>query len=960
MPASSSFRLRSFLRVAVPVVVATVFVSLAIMNIALVKTWTGEVEDGVLWAQQGSRVVAIEVAAGHPGARAGIVSGDVLREIEGATVARAVDVAPRLSRAGSGRTLRYLVDQSTGTRTVSVTLETTPTVRQGLYYSLALVGVLTIIVGASVRLRRPHDLATLHFFWLSVAFFGVLAFTPSGRYDRLDYFFDWADLVARLLLPPLFLHFALVFPDRPAAWVRSTAGRLGLVAIYLPAAVLGALRVLVLTRVIAGEDASATLARIEWLAYAYLAVCLVGGLGLMTSALRQLRSVTAERQLRWIAWGSMVGAVPFVLLYVGPLLAGRTPAAAEYSAVLLGAVPLAFASALVRYRLMDIEVIIKRAFGVLAVVLVLALIYLGTLQLVGAILGTDSERSSFWALLATLVVALVAPSLWNAIQTALDRLYYRDRYDYRRALVAFARDLNSDLDLERLSRKLVDRVRDTLGVDRIALYLHAEGSSPRWFLPGTVAGFEAAPPAIDPHTTLGARLALGQTVVIDDAVASRRLPPDETAQWQQAGLNGFVPCVSNDTTIAALAFGQRPHGEPLSTEDIALLGAVAAQAATALQNARLYDQLSVKARELERLRQFSDSVVESLSDGLVVVDRDDRVLRWNRQMETLAGVLRQDAIGREVADLFDHAFLETLRAARRDDPGGAALYRLPMAVHRPGDKQALLVNVAVAPFQTADNLQAGWIIVVEDVTERANLEEQLRLSEKMAAIGLLAAGVAHEVNTPLTGISSFTQLLLDKSAPDDPRTALLEKIEQQTFRAAKIVTSLLNLAKPASGETRVLEINAVIADVLGLLEHQFKMNRIQVRRHLASTPVLVRGVEYKLQQVFLNLFLNARDAMPRGGWLSITTAVSGDEALVEVADTGVGIPAENLARIYDPFFTTKPEGRGTGLGLSVTYGIVQEHGGSLVCDSDEQQGTRFRLVLPAVAEAVEMKAGGDV
>jgi signal transduction histidine kinase len=121
--------------------------------------------------------------------------------------------------------------------------------------------------------------------------------------------------------------------------------------------------------------------------------------------------------------------------------------------------------------------------------------------------------------------------------------------------------------------------------------------------------------------------------------------------------------------------------------------------------------------------------------------------------------------------------------------------------------------------------------------------------------------------------------------------------------------------------------------------------------------VLVRGVEYKLQQVFLNLFLNARDAMPKGGWLSITTAVSDSEALVELSDTGIGIPSEHIARIYDPFFTTKAEGRGTGLGLSVTYGIVQEHGGTLTCESDISHGTRFRLVLPVADRAARDTAG---
>jgi hypothetical protein len=408
--------------------------------------------------------------------------------------------------------------------------------------------------------------------------------------------------------------------------------------------------------------------------------------------------------------------------------------------------------------------------------------------------------------------------------------------------------------------------------------------------------------------------------------------------------------VSNDVTIAVLATGRRAHGEPLSSEDMTLLGAVAAQAATALENARLYQQLSGKADEIERLRQFGDSVVESLTDGLIVVDLDDRILRWNRRMEALMGRARAHVLGRGLDGIFSRPFVETLAAARREVPEGTTLFRVPIEDAVPGEERDLLVNVAVSPFQTDGASQAGWIIVLEDVTERANLEEQLRLSEKMAAIGLLAAGVAHEVNTPLTGISTFTQMLLERSAADDPKTQLLEKIEQQTFRAAKIVNSLLNLARPSDGETGPVDLNLVIGDITALLEPQFKMAKIQVRREFGSPAVVVRGIEYKLQQVFLNLLLNARDAMPKGGWVSISTAVDGNEGIVEVSDTGVGIPSEHIARIYDPFFTTKPEGRGTGLGLSVTYGIVREHGGTLACDSDVGQGTRFRLALPMMLD----------
>jgi PAS domain S-box-containing protein len=938
--------LRPLVRVALPVAMAAVLVCLAVVNVALVKTWPGELEDGVLWAREGSNVVAVEVADDTAAARAGIAPRDVLLLVDGHEIQAPADVSQML-KAAPGAAHEYVVKHAAVERPVVIHLELSPTVAHGLYYSLALVGILALVVGASVRLRRPHDPATLHFFWLSVAFFGVLAFTPSGRYDRLDYFFEWADMTARLALPPLFLHFALIFPERPHPWARSAVGRRLLPCFYVPAVVLGVTRILVVTGRL-GRPSIMALERVELLAYAYLALCLVGGLGLMLRALTRLRSVTARRQLRWIVWGSTVGAVPFVALYVVPLLFGRTLPPAEYSAVLLGCIPLAFASAIVRYRLMDIEVIIKKALGMAAVVLLLAAIYGGTLWLVSLVLGANNDQSSFWALLATLIVALVAPWLWKAIQTALDRLYYRDRYDYRRALMSFARELNSDLDLDRLSTRLVDRVHQTFGVDRIALFLSAEEGDGGRFGPVASAGFvERFDRAIRPGTVLGTRLVAGQTVAVDDPVPARRLSGAEAAEWRETGLYSFVPCVSNEATIAVIATGRRAHGEPLSSEDMTLLAAVAAQAATALENARLYNQLSGKATEIQRLHQFSDSVLESLTDGLVVVDLEMRVLRWNRRMEALTGIASERALGERIDVLFGAPFVETLQAAWVASPHGTTLYRLPLeCAPDGGEPRVLLMNTGVSPFRTSAAEQAGWIIVLEDVTERAHLEEQLRLSEKMAAIGLLAAGVAHEVNTPLTGISSFTQMLLDRAEDNDPKKQLLEKIEQQTFRAAKIVNSLLNLARPSGGEAGPVDVNLVINDVIALLEHQFRMSKIQVRKSLASSEVIVRGVEYKLQQVFLNLFLNARDAMPKGGWLSISTAVDGGEAVVEVADTGVGIPSEHLARIYDPFFTTKSEGRGTGLGLSVTYGLVQEHGGRLTCESDVAEGTRFRLTLP--------------
>jgi hypothetical protein len=354
------------------------------------------------------------------------------------------------------------------------------------------------------------------------------------------------------------------------------------------------------------------------------------------------------------------------------------------------------------------------------------------------------------------------------------------------------------------------------------------------------------------------------------------------------------------------------------------------------------------------MRQFSENILESLNDGLAVLDRNGRVVRWNRPMEELHGARHEDAVGRALSDLFDGDVVSLLREA----PDGAAYYKIPLASrHQP--PRRLLVNIGMTPLRDSHAAVVGTIVIVEDISSRVQLEEQLQISEKMASIGLLAAGVAHEVNTPLTGISSFTQMLLEGANADDPKTAVLEKIERQTFRAAKIVNGLLNLARPAQVDSGPCDVNTVINDVLSLLEHQFRTGSIQVRKELAPASPVVQGIEHKLQQVFLNLFLNARDAMPKGGWLTIVTRQERGAAVVEIADTGSGIPAEQLSRIYDPFFTTKAIGKGTGLGLSITYGIVQEHGGTISCDSQIGQGTRFSIRLPPAEALPQAVAAGQ-
>ena len=936
-------------------IVVGLLLALGIANIAL-RAQLHQVEDGVLWADRSEGVMAVEVAAGSPAATAGIKNGDVVLAINGAPIERRDEVEAYQRDGAVGTLLSYTLARLGTRQAVSISLALVPH-SSSMYFVLAAVGLVTLLVGGAVRLRRPGDQATLHFFWLCVAFFGAFTFSFNGPLDRLDWLFFWGDAVAMALVPPLLLHFTLEFPERPT---RSRPNWTDLLPIaYVPAVALIVAKVVLVMRGAAdGQAFSRSIDVVERAEHVYLVICTAASVGVLIHAFGQIKSETGQRQLRWIAWGTALGVGPFAVLYALPWAVGMNPPLAlQLTAIPLCVVPLTFASAIVRYRLRDVEVIIKRGLAYTAFLSAAAVLYFALLRTTGFFFASDSDEHNWIvALLATFVIVLLAQPVKDSVQNALDRVFYRDRYDYRRALLGFARDLNSDLDVMRLSQRLVSRIVETLGVDRMALMLADERSGD--FESIGAFGFPRAVSPLARDSSLVKRLDAGHTVALDDPIAAALFVAEEVEFWRDAGIDYFVPCIFEGGAIAVLALGRKDTDEPFNSEDLALLTSVAGQVATAIENGRLYRQLHLKAEELGRMREFNENILESLDDGLVVFDADERIVRWNRALEGFYGLPRVAAIGRQLSDVFDRAFVDALRAARRENPYGATLYRVPITRHsaatRDDDAQSLrlLVNATAVPLQgsagTAGQHVAGTILLIEDITDHVHLEEQLQISEKMASIGLLAAGVAHEVNTPLTGISSFTQMLLDGADPRDPKTVLLEKIEKQTFRAAKIVNGLLNLSRPGAGdnERAPVDLNAVITDVFSLLEHQFSVGKIKVRRELSPDPVVVPGSEHQLQQVFLNLFLNARDAMPRGGWLSVVTRTDGDSVVAEVSDTGSGIPSEHLARIYDPFFTTKVMGRGTGLGLSITYGIVREHQGTIRCDSAIGQGTRFTLTLP--------------
>jgi two-component system, NtrC family, sensor kinase len=902
--------------------------------------------DGVSWVDSDQGVRAWIVEPNGPGYRAGVREGDELRAIDGQPIKYGVDATKAVFNAGVWSQAQYDLVRN-GEPFKAVVVVGPQTDSGSLRHYLELVGLLYLFIGTFILLRRWTAPKSLHFYIFCLASFVLYTFSYTGKLNSFDWTIYWLNVAAWILQPALFLHFCLRFPQRPA-FARGRAYIYPL--LYVPGGLLLAAHLMVASNMLIFPF---PLLQVRWLLdrmeLIYLALYFLAGASVLEMSYRRSQVPLIKQQLKWVTRGTYLAVLPFAALYAIPYFLGFIPAPwMKLSALALVFLPLTFGYAIMRYRLMDVDIIFRRGVAYTLATATIVGLYFGLIALFADLFSTTLPNTGRggW-ILSVIIAAIIFQPMANWIQSRLDRFFNRERYDYRRTLLEFARELAAELHLARLLDRVVTRLAETLGVDRLAIFLVTPSQGVRLAKSRGLA--LSATPDLGFLNSSREEFEKGH-LFFDSTRHPFGFTPSEQETIEQLDLHYYLPFKMKEETLGYLGLGKTREGDFLSSEDVDLLRTIAGYVTIALENAQLYESLEQKARQYQALRDFNENIIESISVGVLACDLEHKIEAWNSPMEALYGLERSEAVGKRLEDVFPADLLATLPLLA--EPRRAeSFYKVRLSAR---DGRERIVNVTITPLVGKDETVIGRLISFNDLTERVNLEDQLMQSEKLSSIGLLAAGVAHEVNTPLAVITSQAQMLSRQLDADDPRSKTLEKITKQAFRASEIVNSLLKFSRVSGSEFSELDVNKIIRETLSLVEPMLKGSKISLNTQLTTALPAVYGNHGKLQQVFMNLIMNARDAMPRGGELTLATEAENGSVLVEVSDNGMGIPSEHLNKIFDPFFTTKSTSRGTGLGLAVSYGIIREHAGQIRVESVVGRGTSFRLEFPAARKEVNV------
>lgn len=906
---------RDWPRIARPVCGLLLLLALAPLAVGALRKFATFGRADVLLAAEsaGYRVLAVGVSARESNLRA----GDLLVLIDGSP---AVEVRRPSTRLADGAADVTLLRDG---RLVSVRSAPVPAPWDVRWIVLLVVGVGSLTAAAMAlwavpRAARPGANFAFAGFGLCLAL--VLGLTPA---PPVDGFFRLSTLVeeaARAFLPALLLAFVFTFP-RKARRVRPAL-------FFLPSAVLlaEAARIYLLPEGV--PDVALAVHRLDVAGAVWIGGAFVAAAVRLLVLSRRTIDLLTEKQVRFLVLGTAVGLAPVAVFGLLPFVFGTTiPVLTTLSLLPLLLVPAAFLASLLRYRLWDVEVLGREAAATIGAGVIGAALFAGA-QLLSRrpILSGLPYAGALVETAAGLAIALSVVPVRRSLSGALARLQYGERRTEREALLTVARELLAPRRIPEIGALLSERVSSGLGLSP-ALLLPVEGA----FVDASAV--DGGPPL--PLSELPPEVSRRPSRLSRHLLAASA--SSAVARLRRGGFRTLAPLAVSGRLLALFAVGDRDGRIPPSAEDVQLLESVLAPAALALEHARLYAELEREAERYRLLKEFHEDVVEGSAAAIAVTDGTGRLTNVNPALCRLLGLKEEELLGRPASEALPPGIPSQVGSARVAVPLGGA---------------ERVLDVAVSTFPGAGEGSASRVTVIQDSTEVARLEKALAERERLTALSALSAGVAHEVNTPLTGVASFARLLLDETSSEDPRRPLLEKIEQHAFRASRLIGSLLDLARGRPRDLLPVEPGELAREATRSLADEAATRGVSLAVTMPERLPRVAGHADALVQVLVNLVKNGLEAAsserPGSGHVTLGLREEPGRVLFEVVDDGPGLSVEERTRVFAPFYSTKSERGGVGLGLAIASDIIRSHGGTLTVDSEPGAGSRFTVSLPAL------------
>jgi two-component system, NtrC family, sensor kinase len=847
----------------------------------------------------GEQVMSVEPRSGA--SRAGLEPGDLLLAIDGTPVASIRNVESALY----ARRVSMLTITRGGTRH-EIAYYPPPSRVDARYLLVAFAAMFTLLVAVAVYLGHPSAHAG-RFLVLSEALFAALVIplplSISPSWQLLLLLRDFG----RLALPPLLVVFFATFPQR-------TLSNLWLGFAFVPSLAIAAGRTALAGGLLPPVVGNVLLPEtLEALSAVLVVAGVVAAVALgVRGYLRSRSDPTRRRQVEWVALGAAAGFMPYLLLSFIPQLAGAELETLTWISLLpLALVPLGVASSLLEFRLWDLEDIARHVVATGAVVLLggvsFALLNVAV-TLVGFRLG--NWRNLVAVVGGVLLVALALPARRLFLE-GLERFQYRERLAARRALTTFAEEAAGHRDPEALLARLAQLVQEAMAVENVATYLvHGERLHP---------------------TDATAELPLLSPADITDPFPSEREKPLlDAGMWHRFRLE-------RDERVLGLFYCGRRHGDlPLGHGQRRLVAALVAQAALALENTLLLADLRRQVEEHRLLEDYLERIFQLSPTALMICSATGTVLRANQRAASLVLRAPDQLLGESLS-----ALVELPPDWGRILPVGVDGHQVRFDV----DGKTRTGLLSISALEMESGRFDGRVVALDDISEQLRLEQRLAQQERLAALGRLAGGLAHEVNTPVTGIASYAQLLHELTAVDDPRAPLVGKLEEQSFRVARIVSNLLELARPSGIERQQVDMGAVVTGELAQMVGDSQSAGVEAA-YIGPESATITGNRVQLELVVHNLLRNALQATPPGGRVEARLRTEGDTLVLEVADDGPGVPPELRESVFEPFVTTRSGRGGTGLGLAISRDIVTAHGGVIALVPNTQGGTVVKVSLP--------------